>query len=50
MLAPNQGPEWLGMQGDAWDAQGDMAAALAGALLAVLLLNRWHDRSMRRCQ
>ncbi len=45
---PAAGPEWLGMQGDPWDAQWDMAIALSGALLAPLLLRRWHDRSMLR--
>lgn len=45
---PGAGPEWLGMQGDPWDAQWDMTMALAGAVLAQLLLGRWHDRSMAR--
>ncbi len=42
------GPEWLGMQGDPWDAQWDMTMALSGAVLAQLLLGRLHDRSMAR--
>jgi len=45
---PGAGPEWLGMQGDPWDAQWDMTMALAGAVLAQLLLGAWHDRSMAR--
>jgi putative membrane protein len=45
---PSSGPEWLGLQGDAWDAQGDMLMAMVGAILAVLALSRAHDRSMRR--
>ncbi len=45
---PQAGPEWLGMQGDAWDAQWDMAMALSGAVLAQLLLSRVHDRSIAR--
>jgi len=45
---PGAGPEWLGMQGDPWDAQWDMLMALSGAVLAQLLLARLHDRSMRR--
>mgnify|MGYP001358357501 CR=1 FL=1 len=45
---PDAGPEWLGMQGDPWDAQMDMTMALSGAVLAQLLLGRLHDRSMRR--
>ena len=34
---------FLGTQGDAWDTQKDMALCLAGAIVAQLLLNRWHD-------
>ncbi len=45
---PHAGPEWLGTQGDPWDAQWDMVMALAGAVLAQLLLGRLHDRSMAR--
>lgn len=45
---PGEGPEWLGMQGDPWDAQWDMTMALSGAVLAQLLLRRPHDRSMAR--
>ena len=47
---PDAGPDWLGMQGDPWDAQWDMTMALCGAVLAQLLLGRLHDRSMRRCE
>jgi len=43
---PGAGPEWLGMQGDPWDAQWDMTMALSGAVLAQLLLGGYHDRSM----
>jgi len=45
---PDAGPEWLGMQGDPWDAQWDMTMALSGAVVAQVLLGRWHDRSMAR--
>lgn len=45
---PGAGPEWLGMQGDPWDAQMDMTMALSGAVLAQLLLRRLHDRSITR--
>lgn len=44
---PDSGPEWLGMQGDPWDAQGDMFMALCGALLAVSLLSGFHRRSIK---
>lgn len=43
---PDQGPEWLGMQGDPWDAQGDMLMALCGALVVALLLARLQDRQI----
>lgn len=39
--------EFLGTQGDPWDTQSDMLFALIGALTAMLLLRRWHDRQMR---
>jgi putative membrane protein len=39
--------EFLGTQGDAWDTQSDMFAALVGAITALLLLSRVHDRQLR---
>jgi putative membrane protein len=45
---PDQGPEWLGMQGDPWDAQWDMTMALGGAVAALVLLRGLHERSMAR--
>ncbi len=45
---PQAGPEWLGHQGDPWDAQWDMTMALSGAVLAQLLLVRMHDRAIAR--
>ena len=38
--------EFLGTQGDIWDTQSDMFFALIGAICALLLLSRWHDRQM----
>ena len=37
VVSPELGTAYLGTQGDEWDAQNDMAAALAGALLAMLV-------------
>lgn len=37
LVSPGTGPPWLGAQGDEWDAQLDMAAALAGAVMAMLV-------------
>jgi len=39
---------FLGTQGYVWDTQSDMAWALAGAVCAVLLLSRLHDRSLAK--
>lgn len=43
-----EGAEWLGIQGDIWDAQKDMLMALIGATLAILILSRYHDQSMKK--
>ena len=45
---PDAGPDWLGMQGDPWDAQWDMTMAGSGAMLSQLLLARIHARSMAK--
>ncbi len=37
---------FLGTQGHPWDTQEDMATALAGAIVAQLVLPRWHDRQI----
>jgi putative membrane protein len=39
---------FLGTQGDPWDTQEDMATALVGAILALLLLSGVHDRAIAR--
>ena len=36
IVSPDAGPAWLGAQGDEWDAQLDMAAALFGAAVAMI--------------
>lgn len=38
IVSPNLGAAYLGMQGDPWDAQKDMAAALVGALTTMLFV------------
>jgi putative membrane protein len=40
--------DFLGTQGDPWDTQTDMAMALVGAVVAMLLLPRAHDRSLAK--
>lgn len=47
---PDAGPEWLGTQGDPWDAQMDMTMAVSGAILAQLGLRRLHDLSIARAE
>ncbi|HZI55644.1 MAG TPA: DUF2238 domain-containing protein [Verrucomicrobiae bacterium] len=41
---------FLGTQGDPWDTQEDMATAAVGALTALLLFSRWHDRLIGRME
>jgi len=48
IVASDVGTAFLGSQGDIWDAQWDMFLALVGAMAAVPLLYRVHDRSMAR--
>lgn len=46
-VAMGQGAdEFLGTQGDPWDTQKDMALAGIGAVVAQVLLSRWHDRQL----
>jgi putative membrane protein len=48
-LALGQGAdEFLGTQGDPWDTQSDMFFAFIGAIAALMLLTRLHDRIMDR--
>ena len=37
---------FLGTQGYVWDTQSDMFLALIGAVLALVLLGRLHDRQL----
>jgi putative membrane protein len=39
--------EFLGTQGDPWDTQSDMLFALIGAIAALALFSRTHDRQIR---
>lgn len=41
--------DWfLGLQGDEWDTQEDMAMALIGAITALLTLGKIHDKSLQK--
>jgi putative membrane protein len=48
LLSKQAAEAFLGTQGYAWDTQSDMAYALLGAILALVLLSRVHDRHMGR--
>ncbi len=48
-VASGEGADaFLGTQGYAWDTQSDMGFALVGAVVALLLMPRAHDRSIGR--
>lgn len=40
--------DFLGSQGDVWDAQQDMFMALSGAIVSLLTLSAVHDRQLAR--
>lgn len=46
MLSQEAAESFLGTQGYVWDTQSDMFWALIGAVSALLLLSRWHDRQL----
>jgi len=47
LLSDEAAESFLGTQGYVWDTQSDMAWALAGAIAALTLLGRYHDRQLR---
>jgi putative membrane protein len=48
VLGGSAADAFLGTQGDVWDTQWDMFMALIGAISALLLLSRVHDRQLGR--
>lgn len=46
LLSREAAESFLGTQGYAWDTQSDMAWALGGAIIALILLGRLHDRQL----
>lgn len=46
LLSHEAAESFLGTQGYVWDTQSDMAWALFGALAALLVLGRYHDRQL----
>jgi len=47
LLSAEAADSFLGTQGYVWDTQSDMAWALFGAILALVVLGSWHDRQLR---
>ena len=47
LLTGESAEAFLGTQGYVWDTQSDMALALLGAISALTLLGRYHDRQLR---
>jgi putative membrane protein len=39
--------DFLGTQGDPWDAQSDMLVALTGAMVALLVFSKYHNRLLK---
>ncbi|MGB5345186.1 MAG: DUF2238 domain-containing protein [Woeseia sp.] len=46
LLSEEAAESFLGTQGYIWDTQSDMALALLGAIVALILLGRVHDRQL----
>jgi putative membrane protein len=46
ILSGTSAVAFLGTQGDIWDTQSDMGFALVGAVLALVLLGKVHDRQL----
>ncbi len=47
LLSGESAEAFLGTQGYLWDTQSDMMYALIGAVLALLLLSKWHDEQIK---
>ena len=50
LLGGENADAFLGTQGDQWDTQWDMFTALVGAIAALALLGRLHDRQIARLE
>lgn len=46
VLSGSSAEAFLGTQGYVWDTQTDMAMALVGAILALVMLHRYHDQQL----
>jgi putative membrane protein len=50
LLSGQAAEAFLGTQGYVWDTQSDMGLALIGAICALILLSKWHDKQLLRLQ
>ena len=48
IVAPGKGVDWLGGQGDEWDAQNDMLSAFLGALLMMGIISSTERKGARK--
>ncbi|MGV6807608.1 MAG: DUF2238 domain-containing protein [bacterium] len=48
LLSDQAAESFLGTQGYVWDTQSDMAWALTGAILSLIVLSKMHDRQLQR--
>jgi len=48
LVSKEAGDAFLGTQGYIWDTQSDMAWALFGSIVALLLLSKLHDKQLER--
>jgi putative membrane protein len=46
LVTPDLGDKFLGTQGDIWDTQWDMFLALVGAICALALFSKLHDKQL----
>jgi putative membrane protein len=46
LASPELGNAFLATQGDIWDSHWDMLLALVGAICALALFMKWHDRQL----
>ncbi|MQR96285.1 DUF2238 domain-containing protein [Fictibacillus phosphorivorans] len=47
-IAKRETKDFVGSQGDIWDAQWDMSFALIGSIIALLLFTSWHNKLMKK--
>lgn len=48
LLSNDASNDFLGTQGYIWDTQSDMAWALFGAILALIVLSKYHDKQLKK--